>query len=97
MACNKPHKQIASSGSIFVSLVILAFAFALQPAIDSRQRALIYVCAYIGMIGSPAYLMLGIWDLFRRDRRWRTVFAVLVSAVATVVSWRPLFRFIQNS
>lgn len=96
MVPTKLHKQIASSGSVLLSLIILAFAIALQPAIDGRRTILIYLCAYVGMIGSLAYLMLGAWELIRHERRLQTVISVVVSAVAAFISWRPLFLVIHG-
>jgi hypothetical protein len=48
------------------------------------------------MIGSLAYLMLGAWELIRHERRLQTVISVFVSAVATFISWRPLFLVIDG-
>jgi hypothetical protein len=44
----------------------------------------------VGLLLSPAFLMISFWEAWRYQHRWRTVLAVLISLIATVTAWTTL-------
>lgn len=41
----------------------------------------------LGLIGAPNITLLTVWELYRYQQGWRTVAALLISALATLLPW----------
>ena|SRR5687767_7106966 len=83
------YQKVRSSDRMLlaVSVVMLALAIALPFAIIHRVRILVPLAGTVAVLGSPVYLILGIVELVRYERRWRTIVSVVASAIATAVCW----------
>jgi hypothetical protein len=45
----------------------------------------------IGLLFSPAILMLSCWEVWRYQHRWRSVLAAFVSLLATLIGWAAVY------
>jgi len=83
------YQKVRSSDRLLliVSVVMLALAVTLPFAVIHRVRVLVPLAGTVAALGSPVYLILGIIEVVRYERRWRTIVAVVVSGVATAVCW----------
>ena len=91
MHAENPQRRVRTFNGERVLLpaaLALLFLSALLPiaAVQHWPR----FCKELGVYGlflSPAFLMLSCWEIWRYQRRWRTLLASVILLLATVVGW----------
>jgi hypothetical protein len=69
------------------SLVVFVFAVSFPLAFFLDYPKWLRIPGALVALAGPIYFSLGIWELFRYQRGWRVVTAIVVSAVATAIVW----------
>jgi hypothetical protein len=79
-----------------VSVVLLLSASLLPASFYWPELRSVRSFGVLGLLLSPAILMLSCWELFRHERRWRTFLAALLSLVATIASWGTTILYVTG-
>jgi len=88
---------IGSHRALLVFSVVLLLSAALLPAsFYWPELRSVRNFGVLGLLLSPAILMLSCWELFRHERRWRTFIAAFLLLVATITSWGTTILYVTG-
>ena len=79
-----------------ISVVLLLSAALLPASFYWPEFRSVRGFGVLGLLLSPAILMLSSWELFRHGRRWRTFLAAFILLVATVASWGTTILYVNG-
>ena len=73
--------------SVAVFVLVVAFVIVIAVPVPSVWRKIIGFLGVIGLLGSPNLLLIGMWQAVRYERSWRTIVAIAVSLIGTILAW----------
>jgi len=93
MRASRPKIQLTLDGDrvlLPLSLGLLLLSALLPLSVLLHWAEFFRGFGVIGLLLSPAFLMLSCWEVWRYQHRWRTVLAVLISLLATATGWATI-------
>jgi hypothetical protein len=89
-------RLVPSSDRVLFKLSIWMFVLSatLPLVILLHWPTVFRVVGVFGLLGCPAYLLLAVWQMLRYERSWRTIAAVVLLAVATVMAWSTTILYV---
>jgi hypothetical protein len=73
--------------SLVLFVLAVAFAIVIAVPVPSVWRKLIGYLAVIASFGCPTLLLMGLWQAVRYERTWRTMLAIALSFIGTILAW----------
>jgi hypothetical protein len=64
--------------------MVLVVGIALLPGIWRKASGFLGV---ISLAGNPTFLVISLWESVRYGRNWRTMMAVVLSLIGTILAW----------
>jgi hypothetical protein len=81
---------------LVISLALLLSSALLPASFYWPELRAIRAFGVLGLLLSPAILILSCWEVFRHERRWRAFLAAFILLVATIASWGTTILYVTG-
>jgi hypothetical protein len=96
MSCDTSRPETTRRRLLLMSTISLAFAVLGHLAFSQRWPTFWRIFEFLALLSAPVHLCLGLVELVRRQRRWRVLAAVMLSAIATLIVCLTLSALIHG-
>jgi hypothetical protein len=73
--------------SVGMFVLVAVFVVGITMSVPPVWRTIGGYCGVVGLFGSPSLLLMGTWDAVRYERTWRSILALGISLIGTILAW----------